>query len=240
MRIFCLALLGLLFVTSCRFTGGRPVKGNGIKAMQERNHSNFSGIKVSGAYDVHVSQAAQYKVQVEGDQNLLKYIEILQKGSVLEVRSRKGFNLRPRHRIAVNIAAPRLDLFRISGSGDIVAQSGLSSPKEVEIFISGSGSVRVDKLDAPVVRTRLTGSGAVNLKGDTRDLYVHLSGSGGIHAHGLRSESADVEIRGSGVAEVFASRHLKTVIAGSGGVVYKGEPTVSARKSGSGSVRKID
>lgn len=72
------------------------------------------------------------------------------------------------------------------------------------------------------------------------ELEVRLAGSGS-HA-GLRvaSRVAEVSIGGSGVVRVAASERLKAGIAGSGELLYRGQPQIAQSITGAGSVRPTD
>src|ERR1041384_3892933 len=96
MRKFLLfAVPVIMLAASCRFGGGKKVEGNGNIKTEEKSVSEFSEIEVHGAIDVHISQGDLKPIRVEGDENLLQYIEVTQKGNRVEVRSRRGYNLRP-------------------------------------------------------------------------------------------------------------------------------------------------
>ena len=66
-----------------------------------------------------------------------------------------------------------------------------------------------------------------------------INGSGEVHSFNLLSEATEVEINGSGNAEVFASKQLNVSISGSGDVQYKGSPVVNQSISGVGHIRKV-
>ncbi len=235
-----LLTIAVVFVfASCLFNGGKRITGSGTTASEQRAVSDFTGVEVAGPYDVFVTQGTEFTVRVEGDANLLQYITVEKDGSVLEIGSRNGFNLRPKNGIKIYVTAPRLDELQVAGSGSIVGQTKLTA-EALKISIGGSGDVRLAEVDAPEVRSDIGGSGSVHLKGRTQNFYADVAGSGEIHAFDLLSESTHVDIAGSGNAAVFASKTLDVNIAGSGDVQYKGAPAVKQNKAGSGSVRKAE
>src|SRR5580765_2136998 len=82
-------------ISSCRFMGGRRVRGNGVIKSQDHTVSTFKNVEVSGSMNVYVSQGDIKPVRIEGDENLLQYVEVEQDGDVLRVHERHGFNLQP-------------------------------------------------------------------------------------------------------------------------------------------------
>jgi hypothetical protein len=228
--------LFLVLLSSCFGFGGRRVRGNGNLGTQTRNAGAFEGIRVLGGMDVVLSSGSDYAVKVEADANLLQYILTEKDGDDLVIKTRNNYNLNPRAGMKVYITAPSLETIKITGSGSVLSQSKVSSNGRLDIDVTGSGDVKLD-LAAPEVEADATGSGNIILSGTTRNFKGEINGSGELHCFGLMSENTDVEISGSGSAEVFASKRLDVRISGSGDVAYKGTPTINQRISGSGDVR---
>ena len=66
----------------------------------------------------------------------------------------------------------------------------------------------------PKLNSHITGSGNLHISGETKDVDVHISGSGNYDGPGLKAENASVHIAGSGDANLFADYKLKASIAG--------------------------
>lgn len=239
MRNFVILVLWLcLIFTSCRFMGSERISGSGNSSTEDRNMGSFSGVETVGSMDIIVLQGPSHAVRIEGDDNLLEYVETELDGNMLEIRPRKGYNLRPRAGLKIYVTAPYFDKLSVTGSGKITSQSKIISPRKLEVNITGSGDIEAD-VDAPEVSSEITGSGTVRLKGTTKRFTTEISGSGDTFAWDLLSEEAKVEIAGSGNVQLFASKNLDIEIAGSGDIQYKGNPSVSTSKAGSGSVKKV-
>ena len=89
--LFILAIPVLL--SSCHYMWGKRVRGDGNIKTEERSVTSFKQVEVSGAMKVHILQGEFKPVKIEGDENLLKYVEIAQEGDRLEIRPKKGYNL---------------------------------------------------------------------------------------------------------------------------------------------------
>ncbi len=95
------------------------------------------------------------------------------------------------------------------------------------------------EVDAPALDVEISGSGTVNLKGETKDFDLDLSGAANAHCYDLLSENTKVVISGAGDAEVYASVKLDAHVSGAGAVSYKGNASnVNQNVSGAGSVKK--
>lgn len=228
-----------LFASSCRYFGGERVRGNGVIKTATRQVSSFSQVHVSGNIDLYLTQDSTSAVSLETDENLLEYIEVFTEGDILVVKTKKGFNLSATKSIKAHIAAPVYAGISASGSCDILTEEHIEQSSDIKIDLSGSSEVNMD-IKAPKIAASLSGSGELSLKGETRDLKVHGSGSTGVKSTGLMAENVDLAFSGSGDAEVYASANLQVSVSGSADVKYTGNPAVKQSISGSGSVKKID
>jgi hypothetical protein len=228
-----------LFFCSCEFMGGKRVTGNGVLSTQQRNLGDFNGVDVSGPIKVFISQNSVSSVKIEGDENLLEYIEIENQGDDLEIRTRRGYNLRPRSGIKIYITAPSFDKLAVTGSGELKTQTKISNGKNVGVSVTGSGDMILN-IDAPSINSEITGSGNITINGGTRNFSTEVTGSGEVHAFDLLSENTKVTITGSGDVEIFASKQLDINISGSGDVKYKGNPSVNKSVAGAGDIRQIN
>ncbi len=238
MRISIAFLLLLtISLSSCKYFGGKRIRGNGVVGTEQRQIGDFSGVEIRGGIDVFVSQGTVPSLRIEGDQNLLKYIEVRREGDLVQVSTRNGYNLKPRAGLKVYASAPTFNKLYVIGSGDIKSQSRITSPTSINAEIRGSGDIQLD-VDAPVVTADISGSGDIALNGATRDFKGSIRGSGDIKCFNLQSETSNVDIAGSGDAQVSASKQLIVDIKGAGDVKYKGNPSINQSIKGAGSVTK--
>jgi len=224
--------------TGCHLFGKR-VRGNGQITSEDRNVTGFTSVDVSNAIDVYIKQDSVAGVKVETDVNLQQHVSVKEEGGVLYIEEEDGYNLRPTHGIKVYVSGASFRKFSASGSCDIYTQNQVTNTESIAISLSGASDADMD-LNAPRVKASLTGAGTIKLKGQTKDLELDGTGSSDLKCMDMQTENADVDITGSGSAEVFASVKLDVSVTGSGSVKYKGSPAVSQKVSGSGSVKKID
>jgi hypothetical protein len=218
---------------------GRRVQGNGNIRTEERTVGNFRNVSVRGSANVYVSQEDRHTVKIEGDENLLKYIEVEQEGDKIIVRNRPGYNLVSTGDIRIYVAAPVLNDIDVSGSCSIIGQTKISNPDNLELHVSGAGDIEME-VDVPRLKAEVSGSGNINLKGQTRDVDLDLTGAGHAHCYDLLAENTKVDISGAGSADVYASVKLDAQVSGAGSVNYKGNAAnVNQHVSGAGSITKV-
>jgi len=238
-KIFLLATAFSLLISCGRFMGKR-IRGNGVIKTEERTVSPFKQVQASGAIKLMVSQGDFKPIRLEGDENILPYVEVNQDGDGIDIRTRPGYNLSPSNDLIVYVTAPVYSTISVSGASDIRGQNKITNAENLELGASGAGDIEMD-VDAPQLSATISGSGSVKLRGQTKDLDINLSGAGHAYCYDLLSENTKVDISGAGSAEVYASVKLEADVSGVGNVRYKGNASnVSQHVSGAGSVGKAE
>jgi hypothetical protein len=227
----------LLF--SCRDIFGKRVHGNGNVTTQDRQVNDFKDVEVGGAAKVFVSQGDQHSVKVEVDENLQQFVEVYQEGNKVIVREKHGFNIDPTGDLRIYVTAPVYNDIDVSGACDIIGQTTINNPEDLSMHISGSGVMKME-VNAPRVSAEVSGSGNIDLRGETKTADLDLTGSGHAHCFDLKTENTRVQISGAGTAEVYASVRLNAEVSGAGTVDYKGGAAVDQHVSGAGGVHKVD
>src|SRR5579859_2901694 len=146
----------LLFV-SCQDFMGKRIHGNGNIRTEDRPVSNFKNVDVGGSAKVMVSQGDHASVKIECDENLLPFMEVRQEGDKVYVHEKHGYNLRPSHDIIVYVTAPVFNSIDASGACDIIGQTKITNPENLEMHISGAGDIKMD-VNAPKIRAEVSGS----------------------------------------------------------------------------------
>ncbi len=240
LRLTLLLLVFPFFLSSCHHFLGKRIRGNGNIKTEDHNVSGFKNIDCNASADVYITQGEPAGVKVEGDDNLLPYIEINQEGDRLVIRERSHINLDPTDGLKIYVASPEFNSINASGAGDIVGQTKITSSDELNIRLSGAGDIRME-VNAPTVVCTLSGAGSAYLKGQAKNVDIELSGVGSTHCYDLQAENTKVDVSGVGSAEVFASVKLDATVNGVGSINYKGNATdVSQHANGVGSIHKTE
>jgi hypothetical protein len=205
--------IALVVLAGCSWIGG-GVAGSGKATSEVRTVGNFQAIEVGGALGVDVAMAAEPRVEISGDDNLVPLVTTEVKSGKLEIGTRK--NMRPSVPLVARVAVPQI--------------SGLE--------VSGSSVVTLHELRGDRLSLEVTGSATVRGDGTVQQLDIEVSGSGGLTLDRLNAERATVTISGSGSVTVAASKSLDVHISGSGLVTYTGNPEVKQDISGSGRLVK--
>ena len=232
-------ILSLLTLSSCHYVFGKRIRGSGNITTQTRSAGQFNSVDVSGAIDVYVRQDSASSIKIEGDDNLLELVEVIDDGDILRIHPRNGYNLNPSKDIKVYLSSPNYKKFEASGACKIISENKLTSTENITIDLSGSCDAKLE-LQVPAISADMSGACSLVLKGQSKDFKVEGSGSTSIKCIELLTENTNVEISGAGDAEVSASVKLDVEVSGAGSVKYKGSPAVNQSISGAGSVKKIE
>lgn len=235
--LLTITLLVLISLTSCINFGNR-VEGNGKFKTETRSAKEATKIKVLGGIDVIV-EAGKPSIRIEGDENLLQYIETDFEGSWLEIKTKEHYNIKSKNPIKVYITTPSITDVTLHGSGNVVCNDNFSSGKNMSFEITGSGDITC-MVNAPKIDADIAGSGNLHIAGETRDVDIQIAGSGNFDGAELKAENVVVDIAGSGSADVFADVNLNAEVSGSGDIRYRGKAVVNKDIAGSGSVSKLD
>lgn len=220
---------------------GEQVKGDGKVVREARSVSGFDGISLSGNFELKVRQSGTGRVELEGDGNLLPYVETKvvdgRKGKTLEISVKRGYQVYAKQPLRVEVDLASLRAVGIAGSG----KAELDSIKSelLDLSVAGSGTVVAPRVEAGRLNLNIAGSGDIVAGGKAGEASVSIAGSGDVRAAELAADEVKVSISGSGDAAVQAVRRLKVSIAGSGDVRYSGNPEMSTSIAGSGSVKRL-
>jgi len=229
-----LAILTVFISVSCR-----KVTGEGPVVTEMRSISGFNSINSELPADVYFTPGSVCEVGIEAQQNIIDEIETVLNDGKLTLRVKRNINLRSHERIRVNITAPDISEIYLKGSGNIYV-TGTFITGDLNLKVSGSGSMSVPGIEATRLTAAISGSGDMIIgSGHAEQETLEISGSGNIDALGCAAEKSSVKISGSGNIKVFATETLKVKISGSGDVYYKGNPSLDVDINGSGKLRHL-
>lgn len=195
----------------------------------------FQGLELSGASSVTFVRGDTPSVSVKIERDYLPRVraEVSRRGRLeLDVHEKGWFG-----GSAVGdftVTAPTLNYIEVSGSGSI--RGDRLDTDEVRIEVNGSGDVRFDEINGREIRIELAGSGDVAIEALTAvTLRTEIMGSGDVKVAGAAAR-VDVEIMGSGD---FDGRELDTEVTrgevlGSGDIVVKSAASSNFEAIGSG------
>ncbi len=203
---------------------------------EARDVSTFTGVSLGISGDLYLTQGSPQKVVIQAENNLDE-IETEVRNGVLRIKT-DNWNSRIKG-VKIWITMPEVEALNVSGSGDIIAETPINAD-ELELKVSGSGSINISELNGDEIEAAISGSGDLKLAGSADEMELRISGSGSVFAEELKVNECGIKISGSGSCKIDVTGELDASISGSGRVTYYGNPQIDARISGSGKVRQGD
>ena len=207
---------------------------------QEKKFDSFSKISFRAAGKLYLRQGSTQKVELEGDRDYIEELDVRVEGDRLIIGKDNWsfWNNNHDERVTVYITIPNIDAIGVAGSGDVVAETKITS-RELDLSVSGSGSLVLDADVTGSLDADVSGSGSIEFKGKCRDFDSHISGSGRVKLNIAVAERASFGLSGSG--KIYAdgsAQEIKATISGSGEVLAANFTVdkCDVRISGSGDV----
>ncbi len=252
--IFILSLFSLMIAGRINMKEVKIVEGSGQQKTENRNPGDFSGINISlagakvklirasiyGADSTsqhNFSNTSNHNIEITADDNLLELVESKIMDETLLIRTRNNQKLRDQNSITINILVEELTYIKVSHSAIVESYDTLFVEDYLSLKCIDSGKIKL-LVAAKGVSADIDGAGMIALSGNTSKLNAAIDGSGNIRAGNLIANDVEVDIGGSGFAEVNAATALDVKISGSGNVLYSGDAVVTERISGSGNVKR--
>jgi Putative auto-transporter adhesin, head GIN domain len=203
---------------------------------QNRSVRNFDAIDVRMAVDVILTQSPDYSLRLEVPQRFQRQIitRVSNGTLVIDARGRITSYNEP---MRIYVSAPTFKSISLSGSGNIKLDR--LNDNHLNLNVSGSGNVDMNSVRLRTIYMALSGSGNVDISGTTSFMDIALSGSGNIEARDFNAESVKASIAGSGNIVTHAVRTLNATVAGSGSIQYRGNPRITQNIVGSGNLRRL-
>jgi hypothetical protein len=205
--------------------------------------NDFTKISFRVSGKIYLRQGATQKVEIEGDRDVIKELDIRVDGDRLIIGKEGswkdwGWHMDDNDRVNVYITIKSLEALSVAGSGDLIGETKFTV-ENLDLNVSGAGTLKLEAEAKGDVDADVSGSGRIELSGTCRSFGSTISGSGRVVLNETIAERAQFGVSGSGKIEASGTAHeVKTSISGSGKVLARELKTeiCDIRISGSGDV----
>jgi hypothetical protein len=231
-------------VGGCGTIGGETISGSGRLEATSYDFADFTEVDVSSAFDVDVTNADTFAVEVTVDDNIVENLDVRLDGETLRI-GLKGPDSYRDVTLDAAIAMPALNRLKLSGA----SKAGLASFKSTDamtIDLSGASAVTcsdvasgsatfklqgASKMDCSDLQTAnvsidLQGASNLGLAGTGDDADIKAQGASQARLGDFSVADATLKLEGASSATVNASGTLDVDLAGSSDLVYLGEPSL--------------
>lgn len=234
-----IAFIVAVFLSSCGFDinigdfgTGKPGNGHVVKETRKVT-DDFTEVSVSEGLAVYVTQGDQYKIEVEGDENIIDLIATDIKQGKLRIHAEENIGRATKN---VYVSLPKISSLKASSGSQLRTTAPV---KENALEIDGSSGALLD-IDLAAKALEIDASSGANLtvSGQTDHADVDVSSGGNINAKELQAKTCIADASSGGNVKIKVSESLTADATSGGNISYSGEPNVSSKKSVSGSVHQ--
>lgn len=192
------------------------IRGSGVFSQECRKvERTFNALEVQGSASVQLTIGDFHSIEVTGDANLLKFVDMYFDKNTLRIGTTPGVSYGTNLPLVINITVPII--------------------KKVELM--GSGNIKLTGLHQDSISVALKGSGDVIASGTVENIDIVLQGSGEVITEDLEASTAAIWLQGSGNVKTFVSQSVKVWLSGSGNVNVSGQPKFkNAKRLGTGHI----
>ena len=194
---------------------------------------DFDRLEMGDAFIVTVQKGAVFSISAEGDRRNLDDLMIYKSGTTLIA---KYDNYRNRqYNTYINIVMPELNSINFSGA--VNAKVIDFSSARLDVTLSGATLAQLD-MDAAEVYANVSGASQLRLTGEGQKMEGVISGASLINTFEFPAREGKLIVSGASTARVTLSEQLRGDASGASVVLYRGNPIVDIKVSGSSVVRK--
>ena len=213
------AALAALFLSSCGFdinigdfTTGK--KGNGKVVTETRDITeDFTEVSASEGLMVYVTQADDFNIEVEADENVIELIATDIKNGKLRIHARENIGNATKK---IRVSLPEVTALKSSSGSHLQGENMVQSDR-----------LEVDGSSGALIQLELT----------VNDLEIDASSGANLSISG-NADHAEVNVSSGGNLKIQVSEALTADASSGGNIGYSGNPKVQNKKSVSGSVHQ--
>lgn len=223
----------LLILTGCNRD---IITGSGEVVTKSVDLQEFHSIYLAGNFKAKVNKSDKFSVEIKTDENILDYIDIINKNNGLIIETKANAFIQVKNPIELVISGDSVNKVTLSGSSAIKINNLQSD--WVMIDIAGAAEIEAKDINTNRLVIAASGSSDIEIDGKAKTAKYDLSGSSELNAKSLEAENVAINVSGSSDIKVYANDTLKIKASGSSEVKYYGKPKqVSQDVSGSSKVK---
>lgn len=190
-------IIGIVIALMLAFAGAIGVLAQDAKVSEVRKIGSFSSIEINSVAEIYFTQDEHCSLKIEGKEKYVNMVSTTVKDDCLVISVPKGMRVRNiKKGVTIYITAPDLKSVDFRGVGTLVCEKPIKL-NDVDLNISGVGSVEIAELICKNLSINLSGVGGVEMKVDCEQLDANVSGIGSLTLTG-KAHHADITRSGIG------------------------------------------
>ncbi len=235
LRFVAVALVAVLLAGCVPVPSIERLTGSGRTVTKTYGLEEFSQVNVSSAFQVAISRADTFSVEVTVDDNLADKLDVRKAGDTLIIGVKPHVGFFGNTTLKAKVSLPVLTGVELSGATNGML-AGFDSARPLAVTVSGASKLTGD-IRSGDAKMNVSGASTVELTGATQGLDVIVSGASTVALKQFTSADTKVSASGASHATVAPAGKLTAEASGASSVRYIGEPAgVKVNTSGASSV----
>jgi hypothetical protein len=205
-----------------------------------RKVGDFTGIDVSNAIAVYISQGNENAVAISADGERTDRIKTEVKNGVLKiyVEGKDSWNWNNK-RMKAYVTIKTLNKLTVSGASSASITDKINST-DLRVNLSGASSLKGALQVSGVLKVDASGASTANISGSANEFDVDASGASNVKAFDLEATTCSAEASGASSVKINVVKEFsKLEASGASSIRYKGDATVrNFEASGASSIKK--
>jgi len=199
--------------------------------------TGFDRVQIDGPFTVRIATGPTIGGRVVGTPRAIDAVDVRVEGQTLIVAPTRDDRGRPdaasADPLVIELSNDRLAAVSVRGPGRVRIERMAGA--QLDLSLTGDGSIDVATIDARRIDARLIGSGRLTLAGQAGDAQFLVNGAATVDAAALTTDALLVQAQGTGTGRYRARYTAEITALGSGMVTVDGSPR--CRTQGSATIR---
>jgi Putative auto-transporter adhesin, head GIN domain len=208
---------------------------------EKRNIPGFTGIRVSNAIDLYLTQGDEDGIAVSASET--KYRDRIRtevKDGVLKIwYDKDGFNWNMGNKkMRAYVSFKNITQLHASGASDVFVNGTLKAT-DLVLDLSGASDFKGD-VDIVNLKATISGASDITASGKVGSLVVDASGASDFRGYDLVAQTCDADASGASDIKITVDKELNARASGASDIRIKGNGVIrKMSNSGASSVKKI-
>jgi hypothetical protein len=206
---------------------------------EKRSVGSFTGIQVSNAVKLYLSQGNEDAVAVScSDAVDNRKVKTEVKNGVLKIYVETGiWGSWNNKKVKAYVSIKNINFLGASGASSVKVNEEISSTN-LTLDLSGASNIK-GNIKATTLKIELSGASSINIKGYATNTNIEVSGASNFKGYEFETDNCKAEASGASDISITVKKDLKAEASGASSIKYAGSPTnVSVDATGASSIKK--
>ena len=231
-----------------------PLKGSAQLKTENYNFDNFTKVEINGPFEVAVSYADNYSVNITANDNIFSMVQCINENNLLKVIVQSSSFMGKHHiqfvdtTMKIAITLPQLRSCSLSGNANSTI-TGFESRAGIDFNVSKTSTLEIPQMTAGDLNFTVSGQSSVSGNITAGDINLNISATSNIQLGGSGSilnckasgaskalldnllvENAIVNLKNASSGNINAAVKIDADLSGSSDLIYYGNPVMGNTK----------